>query len=80
MGRGFPVMATSRVHGSPGLTLVSRNSRVNSGGVWPTAAVLTTLWDDSTRRVLTMCSSAPVLTDSDAKQRADPAELDAFTT
>jgi len=80
IGRGFPVMATTSVHGSPGRTLVSRNSRVNSGGVWPAAAVLTVLCEDSTSLVLTMCFSAPVLTDSEAKQRADPAELDAFTT
>ena len=73
-------MTTSSVHGSPGLTLVSRNSRVNSGGLCPAATVFSVLWDDSTRRVLTMCFSAPVLTDSDAKQRAEPAELDAFTT
>jgi len=33
VGGGLAVMATSSVQGSPGRTLVSRNSRVNSGGV-----------------------------------------------
>ena len=61
VGGGLAAMVTSSVHGSPGRTLVSRNSRVNSGGECPaaTAGPLTALRDDSTRRVFTTCFSPP---------------------